>query len=136
MPAGGPARRRIVHISTDEVYGSVERGFSSEADVLDPSSPYSATKAGSDLIARAYYSTYGLPVMITRSSNNFGPYQYPEKVIPLFVTNLLDGRKAPLYGDGLNRRDWLYVIDNCAAIDAVLRAGDGGQIYNIGAASS
>ncbi len=128
--AGTP---RIVHISTDEVYGSVERGFSSEADVLDPSSPYSATKAGSDLIARAYYSTYGLPVTITRSSNNFGPYQYPEKLIPLFVTNLLDGRKGPLYGDGLNRRDWLYVIDNCAAIDAVLRAGTAGDIYNIGA---
>jgi dTDP-glucose 4,6-dehydratase len=128
--AGTP---RIVHISTDEVYGSVERGHSSEADALDPRSPYSATKAGSDLIARAYYSTYGLPVMVTRSSNNFGPYQYPEKVIPLFVTNLLDGLKAPLYGDGLNRRDWLYVTDNCAAIDAVLRAGTAGEIYNIGA---
>ena len=98
-----------------------------------PARPYSASKAGSDLIARAYYSTYGLPVMITRSSNNFGPYQYPEKVIPLFVTNLLDGRKVPLYGDGLNRRDWLYVEDNCAAIDAVLRAGTAGEIYNIGA---
>ncbi len=128
--AGTP---RIVHISTDEVYGSVERGYSREADVLDPRSPYSATKAASDLIARAYYSTYGLPVMVTRSSNNFGPYQYPEKVIPLFVTNLLDGLKAPLYGDGLNRRDWLYVTDNCAAIDAVLRAGTAGEIYNIGA---
>jgi dTDP-glucose 4,6-dehydratase len=128
--AGTP---RIVHISTDEVYGSVEQGHSTEADVLDPRSPYSATKAGSDLIARAYYSTYALPVMVTRSSNNFGPYQYPEKVIPLFVTNLLDGRKAPLYGDGLNRRDWLYVADNCAAIDAVLRAGAPGEIYNIGA---
>jgi dTDP-glucose 4,6-dehydratase len=124
---------RIVHVSTDEVYGSVEEGFSAETDVLDPRSPYSATKAGSDLIARAYYSTYGLPVMITRSSNNFGPYQYPEKVIPLFITNLLDGRKAPLYGDGLNRRDWLYVADNCAAIDAVLRAGSAGGIYNISA---
>jgi dTDP-glucose 4,6-dehydratase len=124
---------RIVHVSTDEVYGSVEEGYSTEADVLDPRSPYSATKAGSDLIARSYYSTHGLPVMITRSSNNFGPFQYPEKVIPLFITNLLDGRKAPLYGDGLNRRDWLYVADNCAAIDAVLRAGTAGQIYNIGA---
>jgi dTDP-glucose 4,6-dehydratase len=128
--AGTP---RLVHVSTDEVYGSVERGYSGEADVLDPRSPYSATKAGSDLIARAYYSTYALPVMITRSSNNFGPYQYPEKVIPLFVTNLLDGRKAPLYGDGLNRRDWLYVADNCAAIDTVLRAGRAGDIYNISA---
>ncbi len=128
--AGTP---RIVHVSTDEVYGSVEQGYSTEADALDPRSPYSATKAGSDLIARAYHSTYGLPVMITRSSNNFGPYQYPEKVIPLFVTNLLEGRKAPLYGDGLNRRDWLYVGDNCAAIDTVLRAGAPGEIYNIGA---
>jgi dTDP-glucose 4,6-dehydratase len=124
---------RVVHVSTDEVYGSVEEGYSTEADALDPRSPYSATKAGSDLIARSYYSTYGLPVMVTRSSNNFGPYQYPEKAVPLFVTNLLDGRKAPLYGDGLNRRDWLYVEDNCAAIDAVLRAGSVGEIYNIGA---
>ena len=124
---------RVVHVSTDEVYGSVEQGHSTEADALDPRSPYSASKAGSDLIARSYYSTYGLPVMITRSSNNFGPYQYPEKVIPLFVTNLLDGRKVPLYGDGLNQRDWLYVEDNCAAIDAVLRPGRPGEIYNIGA---
>ncbi len=123
---------RVVHVSTDEVYGSVERGHSTEADVLDPRSPYSASKAGSDLIARSYFSTYDLPVMITRSSNNFGPFQYPEKVIPRFVTNLLDGRKVPLYGDGLNQRDWLYVDDNCAAIDAVLRAGDPGEIYNIG----
>jgi dTDP-glucose 4,6-dehydratase len=122
----------VVHVSSDEVYGSVEEGCSSETDILDPRSPYSASKAGSDLIARAYYSTYGLPVMITRSSNNFGPYQYPEKVIPLFVTNLLDGRPAPLYGDGLNKREWLYVDDDCAAIDAVLRAGEPGEIYNVG----
>jgi dTDP-glucose 4,6-dehydratase len=126
---------RVVHVSTDEVYGSVEQGHSCETDGLDPRSPYSASKAGSDLIARSYFSTYGVPVMITRSSNNFGPWQYPEKVIPLFVTNLLDGRKVPLYGDGLNQRDWLYVEDNCAAIDAVLRAGEPGQIYNIGAAN-
>jgi dTDP-glucose 4,6-dehydratase len=124
---------RVVHVSSDEVYGSVERGHSVEGDELDPRSPYSASKAGSDLIARSYYSTYGLPVVITRSSNNFGPWQYPEKVIPLFATNLLDGRKVPLYGDGLNRRDWLYVEDNCAAIDAVLRSGTPGEIYNIGA---
>jgi dTDP-glucose 4,6-dehydratase len=124
---------RVVHVSTDEVYGSVAEGYSTESDVLDPRSPYSATKAGSDLIARAYYSTHGLPVMVTRSVNNFGPYQYPEKVIPLFVTNMLDKRKAPLYGDGLNQRDWLYVADNCAAIDRVLRAGVPGEIYNIGA---
>jgi dTDP-glucose 4,6-dehydratase len=124
---------RVLHVSTDEVYGSVEQGHSRETDGLDPRSPYSASKAGSDLIARSYFSTYGVPVMITRSSNNFGPWQYPEKVIPLFVTNLLDGRKVPLYGDGLNKRDWLYVEDNCAAIDAVLRAGEPGEIYNIGA---
>jgi dTDP-glucose 4,6-dehydratase len=123
---------RVVHVSTDEVYGSVEVGYSLETDGLDPRSPYSASKAGSDLIARSYFSTYGLPVVITRSSNNFGPWQFPEKVIPLFVTNLLDGLNVPLYGDGLNRRDWLYVEDNCAAVDAVLRRGAPGEIYNIG----
>ncbi len=124
---------RVVHVSTDEVYGSLEHGHSVESDSLDPRSPYSASKAGSDLIARSYFSTYGLPVLITRSSNNFGPWQYPEKVIPLFLTNLLDGVKVPLYGDGLNRRDWLYVEDNCAAIDVVLRHGEPGGIYNVGA---
>jgi dTDP-glucose 4,6-dehydratase len=124
---------RVVHISTDEVYGSVEEGESRESDPLDPRSPYSASKAGSDLIARSYFSTYGLPVCVTRSSNNFGPWQYPEKVIPLFVTNLLDERPVPLYGDGLNKRDWLYVEDNCSAIDMVLRKGAPGQTYNIGA---
>jgi dTDP-glucose 4,6-dehydratase len=124
---------KVVHVSTDEVYGSVEFGLSNEADPLDPRSPYSASKAGSDLIARSYHETYGLPVTITRSSNNFGPWQYPEKVIPLFATNLLDGRRVPLYGDGLNKRDWLHVEDNCAAIDLVLRSGVPGQIYNIGA---
>ena len=123
---------RVVHVSTDEVYGSVPEGHSLETDPLDPRSPYSASKAGSDLIARSYYSTYGLPVLTTRSSNNFGPWQYPEKVIPLFVTNLLDGKQVPLYGDGLNKRDWLFVDDNCSAIDAVLRSGDPGEIYNIG----
>ncbi len=100
---------RFVHISTDEVYGSVETGSSSESDRLDPRSPYSASKAGSDLIALSYRATYGLPVVVTRSSNNFGPYQFPEKVIPLFVTNLLEGKRVPLYGDGLNVRDWCYV---------------------------
>ncbi len=124
---------RVVHVSTDEVYGSVEEGSSKEGDALDPRSPYSASKAGSDLIARSYVSTYGTPVVITRSSNNFGPYQYPEKVIPLFVTNLLDGIPVPLYGDGMNVRDWCYVDDNCAAIDVVLRNGEVGEIYNIGA---
>ena len=123
---------RVVHISTDEVYGSVADGFSVESDPLDPRSPYSASKAGSDLIARAYFSTYGLPVVVTRSANNFGPWQYPEKVIPLFVTHLLDGANVPLYGDGGNRRDWLYVEDNCAALDLVLRTGEAGEIYNVG----
>jgi len=124
---------RVVHISTDEVYGSVEEGSSAETDRLEPRSPYSATKAGSDLIALSYYTTYGFPVMVTRSSNNFGPWQYPEKVIPLFITNLLDGKNVPLYGDGLNQRDWLFVEDNCSAIDTVLRSGEPGEIYNIGA---
>ena len=123
---------RVVHVSTDEVYGSVEEGRSTEADALDPRSPYSASKAGADLIARSYFSTYGLPVRITRSTNNFGPWQYPEKVIPLFVTNLLDGQPVPLYGDGLHRRDWLWVEDNCGAVDAVLRGGAPGEIYNVG----
>jgi dTDP-glucose 4,6-dehydratase len=124
---------RVVHISTDEVYGSVPAGASLEDDRLDPRSPYSASKAGSDLMALSYYTTYGLPVVVTRSSNNFGPWQYPEKVVPLFVTNLLDGKNVPLYGDGLNQRDWLFVEDNCAAIDRVLREGAPGEIYNIGA---
>jgi dTDP-glucose 4,6-dehydratase len=124
---------RFVHISTDEVYGSIEQGSFTELDRLDPRSPYSASKAGSDLIALSYRSTYGLPVVVTRSSNNFGPYQYPEKVIPLFVTNLLDGEKVPLYGDGLNIRDWCYVEDNCAGVDLVRRSGEVGEVYNIGA---
>ena len=124
---------RIVHISTDEVYGSIDVGSFTESDRLGPRSPYSASKAGSDLIALSYHTTYGLPVVVTRSSNNFGPYQFPEKLIPLFVTNLLDGERVPLYGDGLNVRDWSFVEDNCAAIDLVLRAGVDGEIYNIGA---
>ncbi|HUP69538.1 MAG TPA: dTDP-glucose 4,6-dehydratase [Acidimicrobiales bacterium] len=124
---------RVVHVSTDEVYGSVEQGSSGEGDALDPRSPYSASKAGSDLIALSYFSTFALPVLVTRSSNNFGPFQYPEKVIPLFVTNLLDGLQVPLYGDGMNIRDWCHVEDNCAAIDLVLRRGEIGTVYNIGA---
>jgi dTDP-glucose 4,6-dehydratase len=123
---------RFLHISTDEVYGSIEEGSFVETDRLGPRSPYSSSKAGSDLIALSYEETYGLPVLVTRSSNNFGPYQFPEKVIPLFVTNLLDGRKVPLYGDGLNIRDWIYVEDNCAGVDLVLRKGEVGEIYNIG----
>jgi dTDP-glucose 4,6-dehydratase len=124
---------RFVHISTDEVYGSIQEGSFTEDDRLNPRSPYSASKAGSDLIALSYLSTYGLPVLVTRSSNNFGPYQYPEKVIPLFVTNLLEGAKVPLYGDGMNVRDWCYVEDNCRGVDLVLRQGEIGEIYNIGA---
>jgi dTDP-glucose 4,6-dehydratase len=124
---------KFLHISTDEVYGSIEVGSFSEDDRLGPRSPYSASKAGSDLIALSYFTTHGLPVVVTRSSNNFGPYQFPEKLIPLFVTNLLEGRKVPLYGDGMNIRDWCFVKDNCEALDLVLRAGVDGEIYNIGA---
>ncbi len=123
---------RLLHIGTDEVYGSVEEGSSLEGDPLEPRSPYSASKAGSDLIALSYYTTYGLPVVVTRSSNQFGPYQYPEKVIPLFTTNLLDGLKVPLYGDGMNIRDWLFVEDNCSGVNLVLRDGVAGEMYNIG----
>ncbi len=123
---------RFLHISTDEVYGSIEDGSFVETDRLGPRSPYSSSKAGSDLIALSYQETYGLPVIVTRSSNNFGPFQFPEKVIPLFVTNLLDGKKVPLYGDGLNVRDWIHVLDNCAGVDTVLRKGTIGEIYNIG----
>jgi dTDP-glucose 4,6-dehydratase len=124
---------RVVHIGTDEVYGSVETGSSREDDVLEPRSPYSASKASSDLIALAYHHTYGLPVTVTRCTNNFGPFQYPEKVIPLFTTNLLDGLPVPLYGDGLNERDWLHVDDHCAAVHLVLERGEPGEIYNVGA---
>jgi dTDP-glucose 4,6-dehydratase len=124
---------RFLHISTDEVYGSVEEGSSSESDPLEPRSPYSASKAGSDLIALSYHHTYDLPVVVTRCTNNFGPYQYPEKAIPLFTTNLLEGRPIPLYGDGLNERDWLYVDDHCAGVHLALTSGAVGEIYNIGA---
>jgi len=123
---------RFLAVSTDEVYGSVAQGASREGDALNPSNPYSASKAAADLLVRAYWTTHRLPVLITRSSNNFGPFQYPEKVIPLFVTNALEGKPLPLYGDGRNVRDWLYVLDNCAAIDLVLREGREGEIYNIG----
>jgi len=123
----------VVHVSTDEVYGSVVEGSSTEEDRLVPSSPYAASKAASDLIALAYHRTHGLPVLVTRSSNNYGPRQYPEKVIPLFVTNLLEGRPVPLYGDGGNVRDWCHVDDNCDAIDLVLRTGEPGKVYNVGA---
>jgi len=124
---------RVVHIGTDEVYGSVEVGSSKETDPLEPRSPYSASKAGSDLIALSYHATYGLPVTVTRCTNNFGPFQFPEKVIPLFTTNLMDGVPVPLYGDGLNERDWLYVDDHCSGVALVLDKGAPGEIYNIGA---
>ncbi|MFA6321558.1 MAG: dTDP-glucose 4,6-dehydratase [Candidatus Omnitrophota bacterium] len=123
---------RFIHISTDEVYGSIEKGSFKENDPLRPNSPYSAAKAGSDLLARSYFVTFKLPVIITRSSNNFGPYQYPEKVIPLFITNALAGKKLPVYGDGMNVRDWLFVLDNCEGIDTVLHKGRSGEVYNIG----
>jgi dTDP-glucose 4,6-dehydratase len=124
--------QRFLHISTDEVYGSIEEGSFTETDRLNPRSPYSAAKAGSDLIALAYHETHGLPVVLTRSSNQYGPYQFPEKLIPFFVTRLLSGQKVPLYGDGLNVRDWLFVRDNCRGVDLVLRQGAVGEIYNIG----
>jgi len=124
---------KFLHISTDEVYGSIDVGSFRESDRLTPRSPYSAAKAGSDLIALSYVTTHGLPVVVTRCSNNFGPYQFPEKVIPLFTTNLLDGRKVPLYGDGGNVRDWIHVEDHNRAAHLVLEKGVVGEIYNIGA---
>lgn len=123
---------RFVQISTDEVYGSITEGSFKEDAPLNPSSPYAASKAGADLLVNAYWVTYKLPVLITRSSNNYGPYQYPEKLIPLFITNALEDKPLPLYGDGMNVRDWLYVKDNCEAIDLVLHKGEPGEIYNIG----
>ena len=124
---------RFIHVSTDEVYGSVADGFAPETALLDPSSPYSASKAGSDLIALSYRVTFDYPVIVTRCTNNYGPYQFPEKVIPLFVTNLLDGHKVPVYGTGSNERDWLYVDDHCSALHMLVDAGTPGEIYNIGA---
>lgn len=123
---------KFVHVSTDEVYGSIAEGSWTEEHLLEPNSPYSASKASSDLMARSYHRTHGLPVCITRCSNNYGPYQFPEKVIPLFVTNLLDGRKVPLYGDGMNVRDWLHVADHCDGIQLVADRGRPGETYNIG----
>lgn len=119
-------------ISTDEVYGSIKIGSFKENDPLKPNSPYSASKAGAEMIVRSFYKTYKTPIIITRTSNNYGPYQYPEKLIPLFVTNLIDNVKVPLYGDGKNVRDWIYVEDNCSALDIVLHRGGIGKIYNIG----
>jgi dTDP-glucose 4,6-dehydratase len=123
---------KYLQISTDEVYGSIENGTFTEESNINPSSPYSASKAGGDMLVKAYYKTYGMPVLITRSSNNFGPYQYPEKLIPLFILNALEDKPLPVYGDGENIRDWIYVLDNCKGIDVVLNEGKIGEVYNIG----
>ena len=123
---------RLLQVSTDEVYGSVPQGSSGESDPLRPTNPYSASKASADLLAGAYWTSHRVPVVITRASNNFGPYQYPEKVVPLFVTNAIDEVPLPLYGDGRNVREWLHVSDHCAALDLVLHQGKDGEIYNVG----
>lgn len=124
---------RYLQVSTDEVYGTLEEtGYFYETSPIQPNSPYSASKASADLLVRAYHETYGLPVLITRCSNNYGPYQYPEKLIPFFISKLLNGEKVPVYGDGMNVRDWLYVYDHCEAIDRVLHSGKIGDVYNIG----
>jgi dTDP-glucose 4,6-dehydratase len=127
-----PNLKRFVQVSTDEVYGSIENGSFTETDPLNPRNPYSASKAGGDRMAYAYAQTYGMPVIVTRASNNFGPFQYPEKLIPLFVTNALDDLPLPLYGDGKNVRDWLFVDDHCAAIDFLIERGENSEVYNIG----
>ena len=127
-----PDLRRFVQISTDEVYGSVPVGSSRETDELKPRNPYSASKAGADRLAYSYFATFDVPVVITRASNNYGPYQFPEKVIPLFVTNAIDNIEVPLYGDGLNERDWLHVNDHCRAVDLLIDAAQNGEVYNVG----
>ncbi|HVR38773.1 MAG TPA: dTDP-glucose 4,6-dehydratase [Thermoanaerobaculia bacterium] len=127
-----PNLKRFIQISTDEVYGSIDEGSFSETYPLNPRNPYSASKAGGDRMAYAYGQTYGLPVIVTRASNNYGPFQYPEKLIPLFVTNAIDDQSLPLYGDGKNVRDWLYVDDHCAAVDFLIEHGENGEVYNIG----
>ena len=124
--------RRFVQISTDEVYGSVKEGSSVETDELRPRNPYSASKAGADRLAYSYWATFGVPVVVTRASNNYGPYQFPEKVIPLFITNALDNIPVPLYGAGQNIRDWLHVMDHCRGVDVVIERGTPGEVYNIG----
>ena len=124
--------RRFVQISTDEVYGSVAEGASLETDELRPRNPYSASKAGADRLAYSYWATYEVPVIVARASNNYGPCQFPEKVIPLFITNAIDDTPVPLYGDGLNERDWLHVDDHCRALDLLIDAGTSGEVYNIG----
>jgi dTDP-glucose 4,6-dehydratase len=124
--------KKFIQISTDEVYGSIEDGSFKESDPLMPSSPYSASKAGADRLAYSYFKTYDLPVIITRCSNNFGPYQYPEKLIPLFITNAIEDKQLPIYGDGMNVRDWIFVLDHCDAINFILHSGIDGETYNIG----
>ena len=127
-----PALRRFVQISTDEVYGSVSEGSSRETDELRPRNPYSASKAAADRLAYSYWATYNVPVVITRASNNYGPFHFPEKVIPLFITNAIDNIPVPLYGDGLQERDWLHVSDHCRAVDLLIDAGASGEVYNVG----
>ena len=127
-----PHLRRFIQISTDEVYGSVPTGASLETDELKPRNPYSASKAGADRLAYSYWATYGVPVVVTRASNNYGPYQFPEKIIPLFTTNAIDGIAVPLYGDGNQRRDWLHVDDHCRAVDLLIDQGVEGEVYNVG----
>lgn len=123
---------KFIQISTDEVYGDVEEGFSKETDPVSPNSPYSASKTGGELLARAYWRTYGVPVMITRGSNTYGPYQQPEKLVPLFVSNAIDDKSLPVYGDGMQIRDWLHVLDHCTGIETVMDKGVAGEIYNVG----
>jgi dTDP-glucose 4,6-dehydratase len=127
-----PSLRRFIQISTDEVYGSVASGASKETDELRPRNPYSASKAGADRLAYSYWATYDVPVIVTRASNNYGPYQFPEKIIPLFITNLIDDIPVPLYGDGENERDWLHVDDHCRGVDLLIEQGTPGEVYNIG----
>jgi dTDP-glucose 4,6-dehydratase len=127
-----PKLKRFVQISTDEVYGSVPEGSSTETDELRPRNPYAASKAGADRLAYSYWATHDVPVIVTRASNNYGPYQFPEKIIPLFVTNAMDDIPVPLYGDGLNVRDWLHVLDHCRGLDLLIEKGVNGEVYNIG----
>ncbi|HEX7951137.1 MAG TPA: dTDP-glucose 4,6-dehydratase [Candidatus Limnocylindrales bacterium] len=129
--SGERSRPRMLQVSTDEVYGSIEEGFADESAPISPRSPYAAAKAAGDLLVLSYWATFGLDVVITRGANTYGPHQHPEKFIPLFITNAIDSTPLPLYGDGLQRRSWLYVTDHAAAIDEVLRAGTGGTVYNI-----
>jgi dTDP-glucose 4,6-dehydratase len=124
--------KRFIQVSTDEVYGDIKKGLSRETDKLFPNSPYAASKAAADILCRSYFKTYNMPIIITRSSNNFGAYQYPEKIIPLFLTNAIENKPMPLYGDGKNIRDWVYVMDNCSGINCALKKGKPGEIYNIG----